>query len=157
MDKQKDEFLKIETYEEFDRRREEFRGLVIDKDTLEHLGEISPTAYAPEELHVDLFERPAERYIKKEEPAVKSGKWFKMNADEKVWWKDTGDEFWKYIISFDKKNELDLFEDYPHRLTAEEKETFDKEYPDWADFLDPMRNRNSVQQGDKCSNEVSGG
>ena len=57
MDKLKDEFMKIKTYEEFDRRREEFRGLVIDEDTLEHFGEISPKGYAPKGLHVDLFER----------------------------------------------------------------------------------------------------
>lgn len=103
---------------------------------------------------LDIFGREKPPTLKT--PAITSDGWFKWNINDKVWWKDTGDEFWKYVISFDKKNEFDLFEDYPHKLTAEEKETFDKEYPDWADFLDPMRNRNSVQQGDKCSNEVSG-
>lgn len=57
MDHKKEEFLKIKTYEEFDRRREEFRGLAVDKDVREHLGEIFPKAYAPEGIHVDLFER----------------------------------------------------------------------------------------------------
>ena len=104
---------------------------------------------------LDIFGREKPPTLKT--PAVTSDGWLKWNINDKVWWKDTGDEFWEYIISFDKKNEFDLFEDYPHKLTAEEKETFDKEYPDWADFLDSMRNRNSVQQGDKCSNEVSGG
>ena len=104
---------------------------------------------------LDIFGREKPPTLKN--PSVTSDGWLKWNINDKVWWKDTGDEFWEYIISFDKKNEFDLFEDYPHKLTAEEKETFDKEYPDWADFLDSMRNRNSVQQGDKCSNEVSGG
>ena len=138
MDKKKSEFMKIKTYEEFDCRREDFRNLAMDEDVRNHLNEIFPKAYAPEDLHVDLFERPAEQYIKKEEPAVKSGEWFKMNADEKVWWKDTGDEFWKYIISFDKKTELNLLEDYPQKLTAEQKEIFDNEYPEWVDFINFM-------------------
>ena len=50
----KDEFLKIETYEEFDRRREEFRELKYDKEIGEHLDKIFPKAYAPTDKHVDV-------------------------------------------------------------------------------------------------------
>ena len=28
-----------------------------------------------------------------------------------------------------------MFADYPHKLTPEQKETFDKENPYWADFF----------------------
>ena len=51
----KDEFLKIETYEEFDRRREEFRDLKYDKEIGEHLDKIFPKAYAPKDKHVDVM------------------------------------------------------------------------------------------------------
>ncbi len=39
----KEEFLKISTYEEYDKRREEFRNLVRDKEVLNHLNELYPT------------------------------------------------------------------------------------------------------------------
>ena len=51
----KDEFLKIESYEEFDRRREEFRELKFDEDIRKHLGKIFPKAYAPKDKHTDVF------------------------------------------------------------------------------------------------------
>jgi len=38
-------------------------------------------------------------------------------------------------FSFDKKVIFNLFEDYPHNLTDEQKELFDKENPYWADFF----------------------
>ena len=38
-------------------------------------------------------------------------------------------------VSFDKKKIYNLFADYPHNLTAEEKEIFDKENPYWCDFF----------------------
>ena len=50
----KDQFLKIETYEEFDRRREEFRELKYVKEIGEHLDKIFPEAYAPKDKHVDV-------------------------------------------------------------------------------------------------------
>lgn len=51
---QKDELLKIETYEEFDRRREEFRNLKIDNEIRAHLSKIYPKAYAPKDKHTDV-------------------------------------------------------------------------------------------------------
>ena len=40
-----------------------------------------------------------------------------------------------HLFSFDKKKIYNLFADYPHNLTAEEKEIFDKENPFWKDFF----------------------
>lgn len=40
----KELFLKIETYEEFDKRRDEFKELEMDKDILEHMSKIFPKA-----------------------------------------------------------------------------------------------------------------
>lgn len=57
----KEKFLKLSTYEEFDRRREEFRGLKFDKDTIEHMGKIFPEASpVNKEMHQEVpgyFER----------------------------------------------------------------------------------------------------
>lgn len=38
----KELFLNIETYEEFDKRREEFKKLEMDKDVLEHMSKMFP-------------------------------------------------------------------------------------------------------------------
>lgn len=39
------------------------------------------------------------------------------------------------MTSFDKKTIFNIFADYPHKLTKEQKEIFDKENPYWADFF----------------------
>ena len=38
-------------------------------------------------------------------------------------------------VSFDKKDILYLFKDYPSRFSKEEKDLFDKENPYWAEFF----------------------
>ena len=53
----KQKFIEIESYEEFDRRREEFIGLKFDEDIRKHLGKIFPKAYAPKDKHTDVFDR----------------------------------------------------------------------------------------------------
>ena len=49
----KEKFLSIKTYEEFDRRREEFRGLPMDKEILEHTSKLFGKIenYTEEELY----------------------------------------------------------------------------------------------------------
>lgn len=43
MSRMSEEFLKIQTYEEFDRRRSEFKGLkVTEPGVREHMNKISP-------------------------------------------------------------------------------------------------------------------
>lgn len=39
------------------------------------------------------------------------------------------------LFSFDKKNILNLWTDYPHKFTKEQKELFDKENQFWKDFF----------------------
>ena len=38
-------------------------------------------------------------------------------------------------LVFDKKNIFNMFRDYPHNLTPKQKEIFDEENPEWADFF----------------------
>lgn len=61
--------------------------------------------------------------------------WYKNDDTDQIWWKDTPDEVGLWIFSFDKKQEFNMFADYPYKLTPDQKEIFDKENPSWADFF----------------------
>lgn len=61
--------------------------------------------------------------------------WYKNNKTDTIWWKDTLDTVGEWIFSFDKKQEFNLFADYPHKLSTEQKKFFDIENPEWADFF----------------------
>lgn len=65
-----------------------------------------------------------------------SNKYFKNNPDDLIWWLDNGSEVkGEFVFTFDKKTHFNLFSDYPHNLTKEQKEVFDKENPFWEDFF----------------------
>lgn len=69
-----------------------------------------------------------------------SNKWYKNEDGDKIWWLDNSDEvIGEFIFSFDKKKQYNLFEDYPHNMTAKEVEIFDKENPYWANFFRDRR------------------
>ena len=52
MSKLAEEFLKIQTYEEYNRRRAEFKGLsIMEPEVREHLGKICP--HAPDNVVKD--------------------------------------------------------------------------------------------------------
>lgn len=59
----------------------------------------------------------------------------KNKPDDVIWWVEDIDSVGKMMFTFDKKKIFNIFEDYPHNLTAEQKRIFDKENPYWADFL----------------------
>lgn len=72
------------------------------------------------------------------------GDFYKENEDDQIWWADelTQDEQGNYeivrgshLFSFDRLKVFNLFHDYPHELTAEQKEIFDRENPFWAGFF----------------------
>lgn len=65
--------------------------------------------------------------IKKEEINMLSD-FYKNNKNDKVWQIDDLD-------SFDKIKIFNLFTDYPHNLTSEQKEIFNKENPYWKEFF----------------------
>lgn len=66
-------------------------------------------------------------------------KFYKENEADQVWWIDTSDRDGEFLFSFDKKKVFNLFADYPHNLTPEQKEIFDKENPYWKDFFKDRR------------------
>lgn len=61
--------------------------------------------------------------------------WYKNNPTDVIWWKDTPDGVGEWLFSFDKKTAFNMFADYPKALTPEQKQIFDKENPEWADFF----------------------
>lgn len=64
-----------------------------------------------------------------------SDSWYKNNDTDTIWWKDTPDQVGVWLFSFDKKTVFNMFRDYPKALTLEQKQIFDKENPEWADFF----------------------
>lgn len=60
---QKEELLNITTYEEFDRRREEFRGLKMDEDVKDHLSKIFPKCNGVKEELYKTRPQPGEKKI----------------------------------------------------------------------------------------------
>lgn len=65
---------------------------------------------------------------------------FYKNADsDTIWWVDNPEVVGEFLFSFDKKKIYNMFRDYPHNLTAEEVEIFDKENPYWAEFFKDRR------------------
>lgn len=61
---------------------------------------------------------------------------YKNNPDDKIWWVEDLDTVGQFLFSFDKKTIFNLFADYPHNLSPEQKRIFDEENPYWADFFE---------------------
>ena len=53
--------------------------------------------------------------------------WFKHEESDVVWWKSNWDSVGEMIFSFDKKKEFNFWQDYPNKLTKEQRAIFDKE------------------------------
>lgn len=64
-----------------------------------------------------------------------SNKFYKNEDTDKIWWVDTSDKVGVWEFSFDRKTVFNMFQDYPWKLTPEQKEIFDRENPFWADFF----------------------
>ena len=61
---------------------------------------------------------------------------YKKNPKDKIWWVDNGSEVkGEMVFSFDKKKLYNLYKDYPHNLTKEEKEIFDSENEFWKEYF----------------------
>lgn len=66
---------------------------------------------------------------------AQSNKWYKNNIDDNIWWMDNPETKGEWLFSFDKEHIFNMFRDYPHNLTPEQKKIFDEENPYWADFF----------------------
>ena len=66
---------------------------------------------------------------------AQSNKFYKENETDKIYWVDNPDKIGERLFSFDKKTVFNLFQDYPHELTEEQKKIFDEENPEWAEFF----------------------
>ena len=60
---------------------------------------------------------------------------YKNNPTDIIWWVDDPETVGIWLFSFDKKTVFNMFSDYPDKLTAEQKEIFDRENPYWRDFF----------------------
>lgn len=81
----------------------------------------------------------------------KTNKWCKKNVSDEVWWLDNLDQIGEHVFSFDKKTKFNLFADYPHKLTPEQKEIFDKENPYWKDFFKDRCKQEQMLKNDSNS------
>lgn len=64
-----------------------------------------------------------------------SDNWYKEEPEDQVWWLDTVEDKGRFIFSFDKKKQYNLFEDY-FKLPPDLKEIFDTENPFWHEFFE---------------------
>lgn len=64
-----------------------------------------------------------------------SNKFYKNNPDDLIWWVNNSEVKGEWLFSFDKEHIFNMFRDYPHKLTQEQKKIFDEENPYWADFF----------------------
>ena len=62
-------------------------------------------------------------------------KFYKNEESDLIWWVDNQDQIGVWEFSFDQKTIFNMFQDYPWKLTPEQKEIFDRENPFWADFF----------------------
>ncbi|MDP0404804.1 hypothetical protein Q7Y91_11110 [Glaesserella parasuis] len=53
--------------------------------------------------------------------------WYKNHKKDKVWRKDNDEKIGELVFSFDKVIEFNFWQDYPHKLTPEQKAIFDAE------------------------------
>ncbi|TID29212.1 hypothetical protein JO83_00705 [Avibacterium paragallinarum] len=53
--------------------------------------------------------------------------WYKLEETDKIWWKDNDEAIGEMVFSFDKEEEFNFWQDYPHKLTPEQKAIFDAE------------------------------
>ena len=59
----------------------------------------------------------------------------KNETTNKVKWLRNPKQKGKFLFTFDGERIFNLFRDYPHELTDEQKQIFDAENPYWADFF----------------------
>ena len=56
-----------------------------------------------------------------------------------IWWVDDTELIGAWLFSFYKVKGFNMFEDYPWELTEGQREIFDRENPQWAEFFKDRR------------------
>lgn len=59
----------------------------------------------------------------------------KENLSSGFKWIENPDRVGEMLFTFDGERVFNLFRDYPHELTDEQKRLFDTENPYWAEFF----------------------
>lgn len=59
----------------------------------------------------------------------------KIKNNNQVQWIRNPRQKGEFLFTFDGDRIFNLFRDYPHELTNEQKEIFDAENPYWADYF----------------------
>lgn len=59
---------------------------------------------------------------------------YKNKETDVIWWTRNPEMIASLRFTFDKKKLYDPFADYPHNLSKEEIEIFDKENPEMAEY-----------------------
>ena len=60
----------------------------------------------------------------------------KKKLKDKIYWLSKKDEtFGEFLFSFDLKKIYNLYSDYPHKLTKQEQDIFNKENPFWFNYF----------------------
>lgn len=59
----------------------------------------------------------------------------KENLSSGFKWIENPDRVGEMLFTFDGKRVFNLFRDYPHELTDEQKQLFDTKNPYWAEFF----------------------
>lgn len=67
--------------------------------------------------------------------AGSSKNFVKNNPSDLIWWVDDLDIIGVWAFSFDRKTIFNMYEDYPWKLTPEQKAIFDKENPYWKEYF----------------------
>ena len=60
---------------------------------------------------------------------------YKENPTDLIWWVDNPEVDGVWEFSFDRETVFNMFSDYPWKLSAEQKEIFDRENPYWKEFF----------------------
>ncbi|MBQ1779801.1 MAG: hypothetical protein IIZ93_16730 [Acidaminococcaceae bacterium] len=64
-----------------------------------------------------------------------SNNFYKENPSDQIWWVDNPEVIGEWLFSFDRITVFNMFQDYPWKLTPEQKEIFDRENPYWKEFF----------------------
>ena len=52
---------------------------------------------------------------------MSNDRFYKNNESDKIWWVYNPETVGEWLFSFDKKRIFNMFRDYPHELTPEQK------------------------------------